>query len=74
MKFCGDYANICENFALSFDDKNWLLHHDNAQPHASFLTWEFLVKTTWLSHPTQNTRLTWSSATFLIPRLNTSQL
>jgi hypothetical protein len=26
--------------------KSWLLHHDNAQPHTMFFTKEFLPKTT----------------------------
>jgi hypothetical protein len=35
----------------------WLLHH-NAPSHTSFFTREFFTKTTWLSSPTQPTRLT----------------
>jgi hypothetical protein len=37
--------------------KNWLLHHDNAQSHTSFYTRECLTKTTWLSSPTHPTFL-----------------
>jgi hypothetical protein len=37
--FCyGDYVKKCEDFALNFGDKNWLLLHDNASSHTSFFS------------------------------------
>jgi hypothetical protein len=60
VTFYGDYVKMCEDFAPfapNFDDKNWLLHHDNAPFHSSFFTTEFLTKITWLLFPTHPTFL-----------------
>jgi hypothetical protein len=48
--------------------KNWLLHHDNALPHTSSFTREFLTKTTLLLSLTHPTHLTGPPVTFPFPQ------
>jgi hypothetical protein len=40
-----------------WQQKNWLLHHDNASFHTSFFIWEFLTKNNMTVVPTHPTSL-----------------
>jgi hypothetical protein len=53
------HENVWRFHPKRWQQKNWLLHHDNAPSHTSFLT-TFGSQTSWLSSPTH--------ATFLFPR------
>jgi hypothetical protein len=58
VRFNDDCEKMCEDFAPNFGDKNyWLLHHNNAPSHISFLPRNSLLKSTRLSSPTQHTFL-----------------
>jgi hypothetical protein len=49
---------MCEDLEQNFDDKSWLLHHDNTPFGTSFLTKEFLAKNKMtLNSPTRSTLL-----------------
>jgi hypothetical protein len=50
----GDCGKMCEDFALNFGVKTWLLHHDNPPFHTTYFTRELLtinIMTIVLNHP-----------------------
>jgi hypothetical protein len=52
--FYGDCMKLCEGFTPNlWEQKNWLLHHNNAPSHTFFFTREFLTKNnmTVIPHP-----------------------
>jgi hypothetical protein len=50
--FHGNCVKMCEDFCPSFDGRNWLLAHDNAPSHTSFVARQLLSKImTVVPHP-----------------------
>jgi hypothetical protein len=50
-----------KTFSEFWWQKNWLLHHDNASSHTSFLARNVWPKTKWLSSPAHPTSLCFPS-------------
>ena len=61
--------SVCEKRQELWDEKSWVLYHDNAPSHNALSTWEFLVKITLLLWINLLTPLIWLPVTFLFPKL-----
>jgi hypothetical protein len=63
MKECELHENVQRLRPKLWRQKNWLLHHNNAPSHTSFITRVFLAENDMIVIPTYPALLTWPPVT-----------